>query len=215
MTISWQSFEASDASNIGADMKRLQITNGILYVQLVPTTDANTPAVYTVEYNSNGKASYTETWAVPPSVVPLRVQGCAPGAGHDNRLGASAGRRLSVQIADVVGLQNALNIRPYSGTGFTVSRAAVINSTGSIDGATGNPTDCLHVDGTSGACGTGGSGARFGHFRRLAKFLAARSTASTRRSLCRALPIRPPAWKSFAMACCSGRAETTVCRATP
>jgi hypothetical protein len=40
------------------------------------------------------------------------------------------------------------------GTGFAVSRAAVLNASGSVDGATGNLTDCLHVDGNSGTCGT-------------------------------------------------------------
>jgi hypothetical protein len=33
---------------------------------------------------------------------------------------------------------------------------AVINILGSIDGVTGNPSDCVHVDGSSGVCGTGG-----------------------------------------------------------
>src|SRR6202043_1256916 len=69
------------------------------------------------------------------------------------------GASTTVQISDVTGLQNALNIRLTSGTAFSVSRAAVINSTGSIDGAVGNLSDCLHVDGSSGACGSGGSGA--------------------------------------------------------
>jgi hypothetical protein len=62
-----------------------------------------------------------------------------------------------IQIPDVVGLQSALNLRPSVGAGFAVSHAAVINASGSIDGAIGNLTDCLHVDGTSGACGTGSS----------------------------------------------------------
>jgi hypothetical protein len=66
-----------------------------------------------------------------------------------------------VQITDVVGLQSALNLRPSEGSGFAVSRAAVINASGSIDGAVGNLTDCLHVDGTSGTCGTGSSTAGF------------------------------------------------------
>jgi hypothetical protein len=156
MTISWQSFEASDGSNIAGEVKRIQITNGILYVQLVPTTDANTTAIYTVQYNSSSKVSYSETWAVTPSVASLRVRDVrlAPGT----VTGSAPGAATSVDIADVVGLQNALNIRPTTGAGFTVSRAAVINSTGSIEGATGSPTDCLHVDGTSGTCGTGGGG---------------------------------------------------------
>jgi len=74
LTISWQSFEASDTSDIAASSERLQISNGILYVQLVPTTNADTPAIYTVQYNSNGSTVYTEAWGVPPSSTSLRVR---------------------------------------------------------------------------------------------------------------------------------------------
>ena len=34
---------------------------------------------------------------------------------------------------------------------------AIINSLGSLDGVDGNPSDCLHVDGSSGTCGTSGA----------------------------------------------------------
>jgi hypothetical protein len=63
-----------------------------------------------------------------------------------------------VQISDVTGLVNQLAIRPQTGVGFTPGRAAVINSSGQIDGAAGNLSDCVRVDGSSGPCGTGGGG---------------------------------------------------------
>lgn len=173
LTISWQSFEASDTSNIAASVEQLQITNGILYVQLVPTTDADTPAIYTVQYNSNGSTVYTEAWAVPPSSSSLRVRDVrvAPGTVTGSAPTPSSppappspsttppGQSTSLQITDITGLQSALNIRPTEGTSFAVSRAAVIDSTGALDGATGNLSDCVHVDGTTGPCGTvsGGS----------------------------------------------------------
>jgi hypothetical protein len=61
-------------------------------------------------------------------------------------------------MSDVQGLQAALNVRPVQGAGFAASRTAVINVSGAVDGAVGNLTDCMHVDGTSGACGTGSVG---------------------------------------------------------
>jgi hypothetical protein len=163
VTISWQSFEASDTTNIAASLEKLQITNGILYVQLVPTTNADSPAVYTVHYNSSGSTSYSEAWAVPPSNAPLRVRDVrlAPGSVTGS---APAGQSTVLQITDVTGLQNALNIRPTAGSSFAVSRAAVIDSTGALDGATGNLSDCLHVDGTTGPCGTGSGGGGSGSF---------------------------------------------------
>ena len=174
LTISWQSFEASDTTSIAASVERLQITNGILYVQLVPTTNADTPAIYTVQYNSDGSTVYTEAWAVPQSSTSLRVRDVrlAPGTVTGSAPTPSSppvspspsttppGQSTSLQITDITGLQAALNIRPTEGTSFAVSRAAVIDSTGAIDGATGNLSDCLHVDGTTGPCGTvsGGTG---------------------------------------------------------
>jgi hypothetical protein len=165
VTISWQSFEASDTTNIAASSERLEITNGILYVQLVPTTNANSPAVYAVQFNGNAGTVYTEAWAVPPTSSSLRVRdvrlapGTVTGSAQTPSLPlgtGSSGNAAKLQISDITGLQSALNVRPVQGAAFAISRAAVLNALGAIDGATGNLTDCLHVDGTSGPCGTGG-----------------------------------------------------------
>ncbi len=157
ITITWQSFEAGDTSNIAAQVTRVTISNGNLYVQLVPTTTANTPATYSVQYNSSGHTQYSEVWVVFPSATPLRVRDVRLSPGAVSTSGP-AGQTASVQMSDVLGLQAALNLRPVQGTGFVVSRTAVINVSGAVDGAVGNLTDCMHVDGTSGACGTGSAG---------------------------------------------------------
>ncbi len=49
-----------------------------------------------------------------------------------------------------------MNNRPLKGTGYNIGRAAIINQSGQIDGASGNVTDCVKVDGSSGPCGGGG-----------------------------------------------------------
>lgn len=59
-----------------------------------------------------------------------------------------------LQISDIFGLQQALNVRPVMGTGFMINATAVIDPTGALDAAQGNPTDCVFVDGTSGPCPT-------------------------------------------------------------
>jgi hypothetical protein len=74
LTITWPAFEASDTSNVAAGNIQLQVNNGVLYVQLVPTSNANTGAVYTVTFASLGVVEFTETWAVPPSDIALRVR---------------------------------------------------------------------------------------------------------------------------------------------
>jgi hypothetical protein len=151
LVISWPSFEASDTSNIGAETENVQIVNGVLYVQLVPTTNADTAAVYTVLYTSLGVPQFSQTWAVPPaSILPFRVRDVALAPGTVT--GSAPAAATVITISDVTGLQTALNVRPPIGVSFGISRSAVIDATGAIDAAMGNLTDCLHVDGTSGPC---------------------------------------------------------------
>jgi hypothetical protein len=157
MTITWQSFEAGDTSNIAGQVTRLSIGNGNLYVQLVPTTTANTPATYAVQYNSNGHTQFNEVWVVFPSVSPLRVRDVRLSPGAVSTSGPQA-QTANVLISEVQGLQAALNLRPTQGIAYAAARTAVINVSGAIDGAVGNLSDCMHVDGSSGACGTGGGG---------------------------------------------------------
>src|SRR5579862_294428 len=155
MFITYNSFTGGDTSNIATANLTLQITNGTLRVRLAPTTTASAGAQYSITYSSRGVNQFTETWAVPPSTVPLRVR--------DVRVttGAVVGPLpvvSPVQISDVVGLPNELAIRPMEGVGFGIGRAAVINQAGQIDAASGNLSDCVRVDGSSGPCGDGGGG---------------------------------------------------------
>ncbi len=156
LEIQWKSFEASDNSNIATHLLNVRVVNGLLRVRLVPTTDASPGAFYAVKYISDGRIQFSEFWNVPPSPTQVRVR--------DIRLAVPPGVVLppggstSVQISDVVGLTNELEIRPTKGLNYTVSRAAIINPSGEIEGAAGAPEDCVRVDGTSGPCGTGGGG---------------------------------------------------------
>jgi hypothetical protein len=151
--ITWNSFQAGDTSNIATSNLTLPIVNGVLKVQLVPTTTASAGAQYNVTYNMNGVNQFTEVWAVPPSTVTLRVR--------DVRLssGTVVGPQpvtSPIQISDVVGLSNALALTPQKGVGYAIGRTAIINQAGQIDGAAGNLSDCVRVDGTSGPCGSAG-----------------------------------------------------------
>ncbi len=156
VTITWKTFEASDTSNISASVTTAPISNGNLFVQLVATTNANPPAGYAVVYNGEHRTQYAETWVVPPSITALRV--------HDVRLPPGAVTTPGppaitlIPISDVIGLQPALNLLLSTGPGFGLARTAVVNASGTIDGAIGNLSDCVHVDGTSGICGASGTG---------------------------------------------------------
>lgn len=154
--ITWHSFQAADSSNIATQHVTVEVTNGYLHVMLAPTTNAATPAVYRVVYNSDGAIQFTETWVVPPSTSPLRVS--------DVRSTSTAGEASAlsqIQITDISGLRTELNIRPTMGMAFAPSRAAVIDSSGGVAAAAGNLSDCLHVDGSSGPCGGGGASPSF------------------------------------------------------
>lgn len=156
LQIRWNSFQAADATNIAAQTVTTQVSNGYLHVLLVPTTNANPAAVYTVVYNSDGNIQFTETWVVPPSSGPLRVADVRSTAFVGSAGGAAT---LGImQIGDISGLRTELNIRPTMGAGFATSRAAIIDGTGGISSALGNLSDCVHTDGSSGPCGGSGGG---------------------------------------------------------
>jgi hypothetical protein len=154
--IQWNSFQAGDTSNIATATLTLPIVNGVLKVQLVPTTTATPGAQYNVTFSTpGGTPQFSEIWAVPPSSLPLRVRDVLVSTG--TVVGPPPVTSPPPQIGDITGLTNALSVRPAEGAGFAIGRAAVINQAGQIDGAVGNAGDCVHVDGTSGGCG-GGSG---------------------------------------------------------
>lgn len=155
LQITWRSFQAGDTTNVPTQSVTTQVTGGYLRVQLVPTTNAATPANYSVTYNSDGKIQFTETWAVPPSSTTLRVSDVrVPAVGSPLTGG---GTSTPVQITDVTGLTSALAIRPTLGPSYMPSRSAVIDANGSLAAAVGNLSDCLHVDGTAGPCATSGT----------------------------------------------------------
>ncbi len=153
--INWSSFQSGDSSNIATASLTVPIVNGVLFVQLVPTTTASAGAQYNVTFSNAGINQFTQVWAVPPSSVPLRVRDVLVSQGT---VVGPQPVTSPIQISDVTGLQNALALLPMEGVGFAIGRTAVINTSGQIDGAAGNLSDCVRVDGSSGPCGTGGGG---------------------------------------------------------
>lgn len=155
--IEWSSFEASDSSNVAAGSLTVRIIDGVLRTQLVPTTNSQPAAHYTVRYNSDGKTQFTETWVVPASVTPVGLR-VVRTVGSPPVIGQETG---PIEITDVTGLANELAARPVKGSEYAASSAAVIGPTGLLESATGELTDCVRVDGTSGPCGSGTSTSGF------------------------------------------------------
>lgn len=151
--ISWRSFESSDSSAIAMHSLAVKIVDGQLRVQLVPNAGAAPPVYYTVKYSSDGRVQFEETWAVPASARPVRLREVRVQVAAPLEAGA-----LPLPQSDVVGLTADLAARPVRGPAFAPGRAAVIGSTGALEAAMGDPSDCVRVDGTSGPCGSGGGG---------------------------------------------------------
>ncbi|MBI4875943.1 MAG: hypothetical protein HY822_15005 [Acidobacteria bacterium] len=150
--IEWSSFEAGGTSNVAGGSLSITIAGGVLRVQLAAGGN------YTVRYNSGGKTQFTEIWNVPLSATPLRLRSVRTMAGPVTGGALTA----PVPISDVTGLAGELAARPVMGPGFAASRTAVISAAGQLEAASGDPVDCLRVDGTSGPCGsTGGTLASF------------------------------------------------------
>jgi hypothetical protein len=152
VTISWTSFEASDLSEIAGQTITVRVTDGNLRVQLVPNSAVSPIVFYTAVYNSDGRIQFSESWAVPSSVFPVRIR--------DVRVtlpvvsGADTNAQGPVTESNVIGLLADLAARATKGPAYAAGRVALVNTLGSMDSVAGNPTDCVHVDGSSGACGT-------------------------------------------------------------
>ena len=149
VTIAWSNFQGGDGTAVATQSLTVQVVNGIFRVQLVPTT-SSPGANYTAVYSSQGKYQFTETWAVPQSTTTLRIRDIRVGTGT---VIGSPGASTTVLISDVTGLSSELALRVSKGASFGANRAAVVNSSGLLDTASGTATDCLHVDGSSGPCG--------------------------------------------------------------
>jgi len=156
--ITWLSFDSASGASIAQQSTTVRIIDGNLFVQLTPTSNATPMAQYLVLYESDGKIQFRETWNVTPSTTPLRVrdvrtsQPLFPITG-----GGGAGGLTQIQESDVTGLVADLTARAVKGPGFSNSRTAIISDTGQIEGAVGASTDCIHVDGSAGACGSSSS----------------------------------------------------------
>jgi hypothetical protein len=77
------------------------------------------------------------------------------GSGGSGGSGSSGASTSPIPEAQITGLIGDLAARPTKGSGFAAGRTAVVDGSGLIESATGNATDCMHVDGSSGACGGG------------------------------------------------------------
>ncbi len=71
--IDWKSFDTANGSVIGRNSKVVRIVDGLLQVQLAPTTNNNT-TYYSVKYSSAGRILFSETWAVAPSTATLKIR---------------------------------------------------------------------------------------------------------------------------------------------
>jgi len=161
LTISWTSFQAVDNSSVVTQSTTVRVLDGNLRVELVPNTTSTPATVYTVTYNSDGRIQFQESWSVPSSLTPLHVRDvrtapASPGGSDTTDTGTTA-----VQESSVVGLVADLGARPLKAPGFAPGHAATVNSSGQLDSVVGNPADCVHVDGSAGPCGSGGSAYNF------------------------------------------------------
>jgi len=156
LTISWSSFQSVDSATIITQSTTIKVVEGNLRVQLVPNPVSTPQGYYTVIYNSDGRVQFQETWLVPSSSTPVRVRAVrttAAGTVSGADTSGSGGGSGPIPESSVVGLVADLSARPLEGSAFGAGRVAYINPLGAIDAVGGNAADCVHVDGSSGACG--------------------------------------------------------------
>lgn len=158
MLIEWQSFDASDSSNIATNNLTVPIVNGVLAVRLVPNTARSS---YTVHYSSDGKVQFQESWVVPGITAPLRVRDVRVAVAPPGGVTTPPADTTLISESDVVGLLPDLTARPVQGAGYAPGRAVYIDAAGALEAVVGDLSDCVRVDGTSGPCGASMSGSDY------------------------------------------------------
>jgi hypothetical protein len=157
MTIQWSTFDANNIGTIVQQSESVPVVNGNLYLQLVPNATAAPPAnVYTVQYQSDGREQFAETWTVPVSTVPLRVAQVRVGSQAITTTGggtSSTSNSAPIPESSVIGLQSDLAIRPTMGVGYGTNAVAIVDDNGNLETAIGDPGNCVFIDGTTGPCG--------------------------------------------------------------
>jgi len=153
--ITWTPFVAGNSSNIATQSVTVNIVGGNLMVQLVPTTNANPSGYYSVTYTSAGNDQFTESWAVPPSTKPLLISDVlmAPYTTTGTTPSTLLTGSQPVPESNVIGLSADLAARPPEGPDYGAG-VAIIDANGALEAIAGNVSDCVHVDGSSGPCGT-------------------------------------------------------------
>lgn len=132
LTIHWTTFDSASLGTIVQQSTSVQVVNGNLLVQLAPNAAAQAPAnVYTVQYQSDGREQFVETWTVPASVQPLKVSGVRTGS-LINSGGGTAGNQTPLTESSVIGLVADLALRPTKGVGYGTNRVAVVDDAGAI-----------------------------------------------------------------------------------
>lgn len=152
--IEWNSFQASDSSAVAASSVVVPIVDGALRVRLIPTSTASAGAHYFVRYHAEGRVQFTETWNVIPSVTPVPVSAVRVPTGAVT--GGGSAPPAALAINDITGLADELAARPVKGFAYASDRILKSGPTGAIEAVQGNLSDCIRVDGTTGACGSGG-----------------------------------------------------------
>jgi hypothetical protein len=161
LTISWTSFQAVDNTSVVTQSTTVKVLNGNLRVELVPNTTSTPASIYTVTYNSDGFAQFQESWSVPSSLTPLHVRDVRTAPASSGGSDTTDTGTTPIAESSVVGLVADLGARPLMAPGFAAGHVAMINSSGQVDSVVGNPADCVYVNGSSGPCGSGGSGSAY------------------------------------------------------
>jgi len=159
LAISWSSFQATDLTSIAMQNINVKVVDGNLRVQLVPTSGSIPPTIYSVTYNSEGEITFHETWSVPATRQVIRLRDVRVSSSSTTSTGTEtgSGTTSAVEESDVNGLTEDLSARPVKGAGYAPGGVAIVNLGGAIETATGVASDCIHVDGSSGPCGSGQS----------------------------------------------------------
>jgi hypothetical protein len=131
----------------------IEVTSGAFSRQIPPT---DPDSYYVATFISQGKVVDFQKWEVPAVSYGVRVADIQRGRPEREAFNPEIERGAAgstVPESSVIGLVSDLAARSMKGPSFAPGRSAVIDNAGLLARATGNPTDCLEVNGSSTPCG--------------------------------------------------------------
>jgi hypothetical protein len=137
----------------------ISVNSGRIDYKLKPNEQ---DSYYLALFYSGDRIVAYEKWVIPDIPYSVTVDSVKQDIENSGTIDYTSPHDAPATISEsaIVGLIADLGVRPVKGQAFSAGRVVVTNSAGMLDSVGGLSSDCVHTDGSSGPCGTGGTSAQ-------------------------------------------------------